>query len=210
MILTRTTSIVAFVAFVLAAACSSTEDRPAAGTGGGIPASGLPGSSGGAGDASADGGSNDATADADAGNLCAGITQEGDPADEIALSGSAPPPLGGVIADGTYILTELTAYGQQTSNDAGEGTTGLTGVVARATVVFAGGTLKKIEARGTKAVPPTSDAVTGASFVVNGTSLQTTSVCPTAGTTKSIPFSAVGGGVALFVDATHRELYTKK
>lgn len=208
----RITTLVAFAAIALAAACSSTDERPAAGAG--SYTNGTPGGNGGGGGGGDDGGSggSDGSADGGAVDLCKSATQQGEATQELRLAGNAPPPLGGALADGTYVLTEMTAYGANApADDAGEGggTTGLTGVVARSTIIVQGTSLVMITGRGTQAAPPTTDTVTGATFVVNGTSLETTSTCPTRGTVKSVPFSAVGGGIALFVDATHRELYTR-
>jgi hypothetical protein len=189
-------------------ACTNPTDHPPAGSGN-VPTSGL-GAGGGTSD---EGGASltDGGLDGEAGSAaaCNGVTQQGTSVAELMIDGDPPPPLGGTIAPGTYVLTELDSYGPLQSNDAGtQG--GLTGVVGRATLVVTANTLTVLGARGTSAAPLPADTVTASSFAIADTSLQTKTLCPTAGTAATVPFSSVGGGLALFVGTKRRELYTRQ
>jgi hypothetical protein len=146
-------------------------------------------------------------------DLCDSPTQQGGVIAEQRIVGAPPPPLGGAITPGTYTLAEADAYGPSQPLDAGDsGETsggGLTGVSGRATLVVTASTIRSFGSRGPSASLP-ADAVSGSSYTIVGTSLATTAACPTAGAQKTIPFSSVGGGLALFVDASHRELYARR
>lgn len=188
----------------LIVACTSNSDHPPP-SAGGTYTGGPVGSSGTVGEGGVDGG--DAQAGEAGANLCSSAVQQGATVDELNIGDTAPPPLGGTIAPGTYVLSELDEYGPAPAE---AGTDPSTGFVGRSTLVVAGNTISIIGARGMKTATLPPDTVIGETFVIAGTSLQTTSVCPTAGTQKAIPYSAVGGGLALFVDTKHRELYAKQ
>jgi hypothetical protein len=48
-------------------------------------------------------------------------------------------------------------------------------------------------------------------YLVDNTSLAVTTVCPTVATSPSLPFTAVGtAGLALQVDAKHRQVYQRR
>jgi hypothetical protein len=208
----KTTSLSVLVSALLAVACSTSSDRPPPGGGatyGGPSPGGASGSSGGdGGSSSGDGGSSGG----DGGTAsCTGATQQGTEVAELRMEGAAPPALGGTIVAGTYVLVEANKYGpaQADAGDDGGATTTLTGVSARLTLDVTASTVRFFGARGPTGALP-ADAASGLGYVLAGTSLQTTAQCPTAGATKAIPFSAVGTGLALFTDATHRELYARK
>ncbi len=188
------------------AACSG-EDRPAAGGGSSSGVSGGGGSSGGGG-AGNGGGRPDGGA-----ALCDAVPQEGANVAELQVLGSAPPALGGALRPGTYVLTEAAAYlsRQEDAGDGGEanGSGGPTGNSARATIVVTGTTLAMTASRGSTAALP-ADTMSVSTYTVEGTALRTTSVCPGAGAQRTIAFSAVGGGLAIFTDASHREVYSRK
>lgn len=196
------------VAVALAAACSNSSDHP--------PPAGDSTSNGGASGAGGDGG----RAIADAGeagtseagaSLCVGAIQQGTVVEGLTVMGDPPAPLGGSVQPGSYLLTEIDAYGGSGPADGGDMTdAGASGSAGRGTLVVAGNTIVIIGARGTNAASVPADTVSAVTFTVVGTSLQTTSVCPTAGKQQTIPYSAVGGALALFVDARHRELYAKQ
>jgi|GEM_PF-4942078 len=205
--------LVAPVLLVAAGACAvacSDDDRPGNGSSSGTV---TPFDGGGS---SNDGAAPDAATITPRPDLCEGLELAGATIEELQLPGEAPPALGGEVAPGTYDLTELYAYaGDANPSDAGsEGeppATRLTGNAARATVVVSRFEMRVIEARGTSQDgglgAPTTRAVL---YRVDGTDLVATAVCPTTALPVRIPFSTAGGGLALFRDATHREVYTPR
>jgi hypothetical protein len=147
-------------------------------------------------------------------DLCDGLMLGGNPIAETSLAGGPPPPLGGKVIPGTYDLEELDVYAAARAGDGGGDSTPVpppTGRVAQATIVVTEFAVRTIEAHGSSmdaGLPPeTARAVL---YRVDGTSLVVTAVCPTTEQPRSVPFSAVGGGLALFVDDTHRELYVRR
>lgn len=185
-------------------ACSDADDRPAAG--GGATTSGPVGGSGSGTYGGGTGGEGGASSDAGAVS-CTATTQQGASISEILLGGQAPAALGGAITPGTYVLTELDAYGVLATNDAGT-QTALTGVIGRATVIVTSTSMTVTGARGASGTPLPADTVQGTTFTIDGTTLRTTPACPSSGAKGTISFSAVGGGLALFIGTDHRELYT--
>jgi hypothetical protein len=197
--------------FVALVACADDEPRPP-------PASDSPprGSTSGSGGASggpsgSDAGPRDGASDApktDAPTtgpqLCDGLVQKGASVSETVVASDPPPPLGGTIPDGTYVLTEMTEH--SASGDAGAPS----GRIGRGTLVVKDNTLAFLGARGTEGAALPADVATGFTFTANGTSLGTTSVCPVSGTAGALPYSAVGSGLSFQVDPTHRETYTRQ
>lgn len=189
----------------LVIACSNADVHPAAG--GGSSSSGVAGSP-------STRPLTDAAADPDA--SCASTVQKGPTIAEMLLPGTPPDALGGTISPGTYVLSEADFYGPAPDSgaptDGGQGSSGdgTTGFVARATIVVAGNTITKISARGPKTAPLPPDNLSASTFTIIGTSIRTTETCPEAGGEKTIPFSAVGGGLSFITDASHRELFTKE
>jgi hypothetical protein len=187
----KTIATLAWVAFI--AACSSDSHPPA---GGGVTttgsSSGNPGGVGDAGDLDA----------GDGGSACSPEPLQGAIVAENLLNQNPPAPLGGPVAPGTYELVELDAY------DPTKPSPSQTANSAQITIVIDGTNLKTIAHRSVADAGAPVQTVTSVAYKTNGTSLDTTSVCPTAGATKAIPYSAVGtNSIALFVDATHREVY---
>ncbi|MBX3187094.1 MAG: hypothetical protein KF819_08770 [Labilithrix sp.] len=145
-------------------------------------------------------------------DLCEGLARQGDAVPELELRGDAPAPLGGTIVPGTYDLAELYAYAGEQPGGSDEETPGskITGRAGQGTLVVTQYEMRFLEARGAaesdaKAWPEQARAVL---YRVDGTSLVSTAVCPTTALPVSLPFSAVGTGLAIFVDPTHREVYT--
>ena len=177
---------------------------------GGGSSSGVSGGGGSSGDSSAgnDGGGLEGGV-----ALCGAVPQESAIVAELQVFGSAPPALGGALTPGTYVLTEAAAYlsRQGDAGDGGEanGSGGPTGNSARATIVVTGTTLVTTASRGSAATLP-ADTTSASTYTVEGTTLRTTSVCPSAGAQRTVAFSAVGGGLAIFTDASHREVYSRK
>lgn len=144
-------------------------------------------------------------------DLCQGLKRETDPVQELELLGDAPAPLGGTIAPGTYDLAELTAYGYVRDADAGDEapSSRLTGKAAQITLIVTKFEMRRIEARGaansdTATWPEKTSAVL---YRTTGTDILGTGVCPETSLPAPTAYSAVGTGLALFVDKTHRELF---
>jgi hypothetical protein len=210
---------VAIVAVVLATsaiaimACSD-GNRPApSGASGGVYGSTSGASSSASGGSSTSSGSSGADGSAEGGGACDGPTQLGEPLGEMRFAGDAPPPLGGVLADGTYILSSRDAFGAPPTSEDGGGAadsgSGGSSDVKRATMVIFGATMKFSASKGPAGSTLPADTVTGFSFATAGTTINATPVCP-AGPPLTIPYSAVGTGIALYLDSTHRELYVRQ
>jgi len=147
-------------------------------------------------------------------DLCQGLAFGGDPIAELELQGEPPPPLGGTLAAGTYDLVQVDSYlGEAPDVDAGDDdppTTRFTGAALRGTLVVTANELRFVEAQGTFAdsVATMGPESTRASlYRVEGTSIVQTRVCPTAAGPAPLPFSAVGGGLALYRSSARRELW---
>lgn len=143
-------------------------------------------------------------------DLCASLALGGEAVTELRLRGDAPPPLGGVLAPGTYDLVELNEYAGSASpeTDGGEDapSTVVTGRQAQITIVVTEFELRVIEARGNVGAlaAPTTRAML---YRTEGAYLLGTLVCPSTALPATIPYSAAGAGFAIFPDAKHRELY---
>lgn len=148
--------------------------------------------------------------------LCQGLVRGGQPISELEHASDPPPALGGTVVPGTYDLSELIVYSGPpdpgSSGGGGPVTTRVTGRAAQITLVITEFELRSIEARGA----PDGDGglLEGRSraglYRTDGTSLFETEVCPGTSLPVALPFSAVGGGLALFTDAKHRELYVRR
>lgn len=169
--------------------------------------SGSSGTSGGEG--GADGGSSGTDASSFGPEACNNAKQLGEEVAEVASPGAVPAPLGGTIQTGVYQLTEFRVYGELLADGGESEVERLTGVTAKKTLYVAGNLVTLISATSppNQTLPP--DQTTAFVFTVNGTSLATGGVCPDKGT-KTIGFSAIGGGLALYPDGKHRELYLKQ
>ncbi len=189
------------ISSVLLAACS--DDRPPpAGGGAVITAPPAPTNS------SSSGGGGASSGAIPSATYCDDVKQIGDVVGEIALV-NKPAPLGGALASGTYKLTEIDVYIQAQPSDAGLPVGGSTGNAARGTLYIEGEFLRLTTARGKEGADLPQDSVEAFKVRVDGTKLVLTPLCPSSGPDKSIEFSAVGGGLALFVE-DRRELYTKQ
>lgn len=148
-------------------------------------------------------------------DLCQGLSRGGAVVPEMDLAGDPPAALGGTVIAGTYDLTELDVYeGQLDTEDAGPHGPSyprMTGKAAQATMVVSEFAIRTVEARGTAPDGPLSAERTYAVlFRVDGTSLVETPVCPSTEAPVEVSFSAVGGGLAIFTDSRHRELYLRR
>src|SRR4051812_464163 len=94
-------------AFAAASACSDDRPGPAAVSSSSSGSSGASGSSG----SGTSGSSGSSSGDMNQAQLCEGTLQRAEEIPEQGVAGDAPPPLGGTIEPGTYVLTEADAYG---------------------------------------------------------------------------------------------------
>jgi hypothetical protein len=149
--------------------------------------------------------------------LCQGLARGGPQIAELELATNPPAALGGTVLRGTYDLVELNVYAgpPPAGSSGGEGppTTRVTGQVAQITLLVTEFELRSVEARAAAADGDAGLAAERSRAVlyrIDGTSLVETEVCPKTALPVSVPFSAVGGGLAIFTDAKHRELYVRR
>ncbi|MBX3221741.1 MAG: hypothetical protein KF795_14590 [Labilithrix sp.] len=194
----------------LSSGCSA-DDRPTTTGGGAI----APPTGGGA---DRDGASPDPSGDGGADGLCdpAAITVDGEGiAETIVRSNTPPDPLGGPIAAGTYVLTDVSRFaagtGGPNDEDGGLGTgTPDSNKLTSKSIVVAGNTYLIGERTGTVggALSPTP-TLTGGTFAIDGTSVTMTDTCPKA-SEKKIGFTAVGATLSLYWTKDRRETYLRQ
>ena len=143
--------------------------------------------------------------------LCVGL-DGGKTVAEIGQNVDPPPPLGGAIKGGTYLLDELYAYGPiDAGPEAGPEppNEALTGRSGTGTLVVGKGSLAFIQAYGpTENVGPA--AATGFAFTAEGTDISAAQVCPTTESTKAIKYSAVGDSLTIFVEPSRRVVFRRQ
>jgi hypothetical protein len=192
----------------LSTACSS-DDRPEVSAGGG--ATPPPGGGGTSGDGGSPDGQNGGPT-----SLCdpAAVSADGEPVGEIIVRADTPPaPLGGEIAPGTYVHTELThsAPGSNNQDDEDGGGSGApsSDVLASKALVIDGKTYRFAERTGTtqSGVPETA-TLSGGTFAIEGTSVVLTETCP-GSKKRTIGFSFVGRSLSLYPTSDRRETYQK-
>ncbi len=145
------------------------------------------------------------------GKLCVALDR-GKTVAELGENMDVPPPLGGAIKPGTYLLDGLYVYGPiDAGPDAGPEVPNeaLTGKSASGTLVVTSSTLAFLQAYG-----PTESlgaaAATGFAYTAADTTISAAQVCPSTEPTRSIPYSAVGDSLALFVEPKRRVVFRRK
>lgn len=145
------------------------------------------------------------------GDLCKNIALGPRVTSEIGYVGTAPSPLGGVLVTGTYDLESLEVYGLDGgAAEGGEGspTSRLTGQTGNATVILMGTTIQIVQAFGPQGGNLGAPTARGYEYKSpTGTTLDVTQVCPAQAAAQPLAFTAGGGALAIFPDATHREIY---
>lgn len=133
----------------------------------------------------------------DAGGLCSGVVASGPVAEEVAQPGSQPPPAGGPLLDGTYVLQRIYTY----SDEAGAGSGGLE---EQKSLRIQAGTYTWAQATATPDAGSGGANVTGGIFTVAGTSVTLIQYCPAdasdAALGTSIGYTASGSGLYLYLD----------
>ncbi|MBX3201629.1 MAG: hypothetical protein KF894_26065 [Labilithrix sp.] len=196
----RTLTIALVCSATIAAACS--DDAPPAAAGGTTlqPPVTTPSADGGA-----DAGDSRGACEADR-------VQTGELVEEERTDRPAEP-FGGELREGTYVLRDMFLY-VPSEGDGGEseddpkpelGKTGRGGV---ATLVVTATELTFYGARGDRDALPAA-TTSSMSYTISDTKLVGQRICPPPRGAQEIPFSAVGNGLSLFLDATHRETYIR-
>ncbi|MBS2011871.1 MAG: hypothetical protein JST00_03195 [Deltaproteobacteria bacterium] len=145
--------------------------------------------------------------------LCDPLPQHGEEVVELGYGDTQPEGEGGRIIPGTYVLHELRAFKiPQAPVPPDKDVVPLpkTGRRARATIYVTSDALRFNEGRteGEGALPGT-DKTRGFSYKIVGKSISLTSECPTRETKSTIPFTAQGEFLILYVDSTHAEVYQR-
>jgi hypothetical protein len=130
---------------------------------------------------------------------CESVKVEGQIVEELAVAGDMPPPLGGKIVPGTYVLFEL--YDYPGGADAG----GTTGLEARRTLLLGTTTYRFADAEGTDDAGLGSTKVTGGTYIVADKTLTRAQECPSPSTITN-GYSAAGSQLGLY-SGTHFEVY---
>lgn len=178
-------------------ACSDPPEKPPIG-GAGPPI--LPGGGGtptGEGGAPRDGG-DAATDDGGDGGVCNDLVNAGQVIDRVGIVGEPPLARGGVIVDGTYSLTDYSAY-----VGAG-GIGGPTGLTARATIRITGTKLEELFEFGGSGNPSVR-SVTGG-FSATGATFAITGSCGANGS-RQLQFTA-NDPVLVLTDLASKEAFT--
>jgi hypothetical protein len=99
---------------------------------------------------------------------CNDLSDDAPTVDGTEIATNQPAAMGGVIADGTYVLTAVTLY------TGGGGPAGSSGVSASVVLTIAGTTMEQVGRFNGQDVRST------ATLMASGTTLQRTGTCPTA------------------------------
>lgn len=174
--------------------CSDPPPKPAAGQGSSNPVGGG-GGGGGSGEGGIDSG---AGIDAGDGGVCNDLVNVGQTIDRVGILGDPPVAKGGVIADGTYVLTEYAAY-----VGAG-GVAGPTGITGKATLRIQEGKLDELIEYGGSGNPSARSA--SSAYTPTAATFATTELCPTtAGRTRQFTSN---DPVLVLQDLTTKEAFT--
>lgn len=181
----------------LSAACGGGD--PAVTEGGGssgapVPTSGPTGAPNDAGDGGGDA-------------LCAMEAREAGTAMEIRTAGEQPPPLGGTIAPGTYVLSEAYVWVAPIV-DGGEDVARqqVTGKIFSKQLRLTAAHAKIIGAEGTETDGLGADRLTAGTYTTRETSLVLTPTCAT-GPAETYGYTASSAGIVLY-DGDRQEIFT--
>lgn len=177
-------------------ACSDPPEKPPVG-GGGPPI--LPGGGGiptGEGGVPRDGG--DGGRDGGEGGVCNDLVNAGQVIDRVGIVGEPPVARGGVVADGTYSLTDYTVY-----VGAG-GIGGPTGLTAKATIRITGTKLEELFESGGSGNPSVRTTTSG--FSAAGATFAITGSCGVLGT-RQFQFTS-NDPVLTLTDLASKEAFT--
>jgi len=130
---------------------------------------------------------------------CRPTGAEGPVIEELAVAGDMPPPLGGEIKSGTYVLSLLQFY--PGGADAG----GTTGLDARKTLVLDSMTYRLTDAEGTDDAGLGAPQITGGTYSVAEKTLTRSQECPTLASVAN-GYSAAGSQLGIYRGA-HFEVY---
>lgn len=114
---------------------------------------------------------------------CSTLVNVAQPVDIVDQAGDPPAPTGGVLVDGTYVVTTAVRY------TGAAGTTGPSGKKVQMTVRI----------KGQDAESNFDNVPRRARIQVDGVNLRTTAVCPSSAIDDA-PFSASGNGLTLYLN----------
>jgi hypothetical protein len=192
---------------VVSGACSS-DDRPAA-TSGGSTSSGGTSGGGSSGTSGSSGAPVDASSDEAAAPQCPALALGGSVVKATYVGGTPPDDTGGTLTPGTYDLTTLQVYlGTPEEGDPDSGPVGGATDSAQSTLVVTTTTLHVARVSTTLGVV-TPLAVSLASAHADGVELVTDGICPTKDS-RMTPFTAAGSTLTLHTTQTRREVYTRR
>lgn len=139
----------------------------------------------------------------DPGRLCDPLEQRGEDIEATVYAGEPPPAIGGTMTPGTYKLTLIERYTGAPGGplpeeeDAGGPPPPTSGQGGRATMYILGDAIRFVESWGAyDSLPP--DSSRGVSYVAQGTALEMTELCPSAGEAQSLPYTVQGNSIALY------------
>jgi hypothetical protein len=185
--------LLAVAAPAFAIACSDPPEKPPAGIG-------TSGPIGGGGGTSAEGGADSATAvDGGDGGVCNDLVNLGQTIDRIGVVGEPPVTQGGVVADGTYSLTDYSVY-----VGAG-GLGGPTGLTAKASIRIAAGRFDELYEFGGSGNP--SVRSTSSTYSATGATLAANELCPTITAGKQLQYTS-NDPVLVLVNVSTKEAFT--
>lgn len=131
----------------------------------------------------------------------------GEEVNEVQLAGDEPPPLGGTIQLGTYVLNELQVYVPYPANPPDDfAVEKLTGKVAAKNVVLGATIMELVGAEGTPGALGQTK-LSGGTYATSGAELRLDLSCPTQAVEK-LRYSAAGSGLVLYVGG-RREVYKR-
>ena len=178
----------------MAIACSDPPPRPAPGVGSSTPIGSGGGSS--AGEGGTDSGS---AVDGGDGGVCNDLVNAGQTIDRIGVVGDPPIAQGGVVADGTYSLTDYSVY-----VGAG-GLGGPTGLTAKASIRIAAGRFDERYEFGGSGNPSTRS--TSSAYSATGATFAANELCPTTTAGKQLQYTS-NDPVLVLVNLSTKEAFT--
>lgn len=139
----------------------------------------------------------------DAGGGCVTGAQLGTAVLQQIVAGAAPPPTGGAIVPGTYILTTMSTYG---------GAPGPSGAQGQFTLIIGASTMIIVGDRAAGPISPLAAAAsTTQKYSPAGAQLFFSLVCPpTSAFVTRAGYSAVGNTLTLYKNDVDLEVYTKQ
>ncbi|MGH7437080.1 MAG: hypothetical protein ACRENE_15510 [Polyangiaceae bacterium] len=141
-------------------------------------------------------------AEAEAASPCDGVVQASQMVQEYSEIFALPAPMGGTIAPGTYVLNEVTSSQPPDASVPDMPPALPTGTLVHSTIYATADLLRIVEGRGgydDDGGVLFNDSVHAEMYTTSASMLSMTRICPEAGTTSSMPYTATDSGLTLFV-----------